>query len=91
MIRKNLIVSIVTIENKSEEIVLDLKTSNNRTDIVLEPRLQKLVLDINELKEAIREVEEFSNENPSDVQKKQVEVVENSMVVEIGVDDDMLI
>ena len=89
MIRKKLIVSIVTIENKSEEVVLDLKTSNTRTDIVLEPRLQKLVLDINELKEAIREVEEFSNQNPSDAQKKQVEVVENSMVVEIGVDDDV--
>lgn len=89
MIRKNLIVSIVTIENKSEEVVLDLKTSNTRTDIILEPRLQKLVLDINELKEAIREVEEFSNQNPSDDQKKQVEVVENSMVVEIGVDEDI--
>lgn len=89
MIRKNLIVSIVTIENKSEEVVLDLKTSNTRTDIILEPRLQKLVLDINELKEAIREVEEFCNENPSEAQKKQVEVVENSMVVEIGVDDDV--
>lgn len=88
MIKKNILIAITTLENKSEETVLELKSTNDRTEIVLEPRLTKLVLNIDELKDAIREVENFSIANPSDFQKKQVEVVENSMVVEIGVDDE---
>jgi len=87
MIKKNVIVSITIVENKSEETVLELKSTNDRTEIALEPRLSKLVLNIDELKDAIREVENFSLMNPSDAQKKQVEVIENSMIVEIGVDD----
>jgi hypothetical protein len=89
MIKKNILIAITTLENKSEETVLELKSTNDRTEIVLEPRLTKLVLNIDELKDAIKEVENFSIANPSDAQKKQVEVVENSMIVEIGVDDEI--
>jgi hypothetical protein len=88
MIKKNILIAITTLENKSEETVLELKSTNDRTEIVLEPRLTKLVLNIDELKDAIKEVENFSIANPSEAQKKQVEVVENSMIVEIGVDDE---
>lgn len=89
MIKRNILISITTLENKSEETVLELKSTNNRSEIVLEPRLTKLVLSTEELKEAIRAVEEFSIANPSDDQMKQVAMVENSMQVEIGVDDEM--
>lgn len=89
MIKRNILISITTLENKSEETILELKSTNNRSEIVLEPRLTKLVLSIDELKEAIKAVEEFSIENPSDDQMKQVAMVENSMQVEIGVDEEL--
>lgn len=89
MIKRNILISITTLENKSEETILELKSTNNRSEIVLEPRLTKLVLSIDEIKEAIEAVEEFSIANPSDDQMKQVAMVENSMQVEIGVDEEL--
>ena len=89
MIKRNILISITTLENKSEETILELKSTNNRSEIVLEPRLMKLVLSLDELKEAINAVEEFSIENPSDDQMKQVAMVENSMQVEISVDEEL--
>ncbi len=89
MIKRNILISITTLENKSEETILELKSTNNRSEIVLEPRLMKLVLSLDELKEAINAVEEFSIKNPSDDQMKQVAMVENSMQVEIGVDEEL--
>lgn len=89
MIKKNICVSIVTIENKSEEVVLELRSSNTRSEIVLEPRLPKLILDLDELREAIKLVEDFSVSNPSEKQAAKVAELENPMVVEIGVDEEL--
>jgi hypothetical protein len=85
MIRKNITVSIVTIENNNEETLIDLKSSNDRTCLILEPRISKLVLNLQELKNAISVIEDFSVSNPNETQNN----VDNIMLVEFDVDSEM--
>lgn len=85
MIRKNITVSIVTIENNNEETLIDLKSSNDRTCLILEPRISKLVLNLQELKNAISVIEDFSASNPNETQNN----VDNIMLVEFDVDSEM--
>lgn len=87
MIRKNITVSIVTIENNNEETLVDLKSSNDRTCLILEPRINKLALNLQELKNAISVIEEFSVSNPNETQNN----VDNIMLVEFDVDSEMSI
>lgn len=83
MIRKNIRVSITTNENNSEETLLDIKSSNNRKELILEPKAEKLAINIQELKEAILIVDEFSELNPT-----EESIHENVMMVEFGVDNE---
>lgn len=85
MIRKNITVSIVTIENNNEETLIDLKSSNDRTCLILEPRINKLALNLQELKNAISVIEDFSVSNPNETQNN----VDNIMLVEFDVDSEM--
>lgn len=85
MIRKNITVSIVTIENNNEETLIDLKSSNDRTCLILEPRISKLALNLQELKNAISVIEDFSVSNPNETQNN----VDNIMLVEFDVDSEM--
>jgi hypothetical protein len=87
MIRKNITVSIVTIENNNEETLVDLKSSNDRTCLILEPRINKLALNLQELKNAISVIEEFSLNNPNETQNN----IDNVMLVEFDVDTEMSI
>ncbi len=82
MIRKNIRVTITANENNSEETLLDIRSSNNREELIIEPKAEKIALNINELKEAINVVEEFSLSNPTEELEP-----ENLMIVEFGVDN----
>ncbi len=67
-IRKNLTVSITYSENGVEDILLDLKSTNDRSSITIETRgIPKIALDITELQDAFDIVKEFSKENPVEV------------------------
>lgn len=82
MIRKNIRVTITANENNSEETLLDIRSSNNREELIIEPKAEKIALNINELKEAINVVEEFSLSNPTEESNH-----ENVMMVEFGIDN----
>lgn len=82
MIRKNIRVTITANENNSEETLLDIRSSNNREELIIEPKAEKIALNIKELKEAISVVEEFSLSNPTEELEP-----ENLMIVEFGVDN----
>lgn len=82
MIKKNIRVTITTNENNSEETLLDIRSSNNREELIIEPKAEKIALNIKELKEAISLVEEFSILNPVETSNN-----ENVMVVEFGIDN----
>lgn len=85
MLKKNLVISLVGIENKVEETLLEIKSSNDRSQIILEPRLQKVVLDVNELKDAIQQIELFSQHNPS--QQSAPENKQTDMEFERNIDE----
>lgn len=82
MIRKNIRVTITANENNSEETLLDIRSSNNREELIIEPKAEKIALNIKELKEAISVVEEFSLLNPTEELEH-----ENVMMVEFGIDN----
>ena len=82
MIKKNIRVTITTNENNSEETLLDIRSSNNREELIIEPKAEKIALNIKELKEAINLVEEFSILNPVETPNN-----ENVMMVEFGIDN----
>lgn len=65
MIKKNLCITIVHLENKLEEAQVDLKSCDDRTKVVVEVRAGKLVLDTTELVQAIELVREFGINNPT--------------------------
>lgn len=65
MLKKNLNINLL---DSSLEDVLELRSTNTRKDIVLEIKLStKVVISIEELKQAIELIEKFSSQNPLDL------------------------